>query len=86
MQFASIIATLSFALAATALPSTNIETRNKDETPGQKAQNECSQGQTASCCNQVVKQVIGLIPINLGIDCTPIDRELRSRVIHAAFC
>ncbi len=87
MQFSNIIALLSFALTVTALPSENIEerTKGKKETPGQKAQNQCAQNQTASCCNQIVKQTINLIPVNVGIDCTTINGEPWFGVIHDAF-
>lgn len=86
MQFTSIIAAVSFALMATAIPADNIEQRTKKETPGQKAQNQCAQGQTASCCNQIVKQTINLIPVNVGIDCTTINgkQSIRADLITIA--
>lgn len=79
MQFSTIIAAFSLALVATAIPADNIAERtNKPKTtPGQKAQNQCSQTQKASCCNQIVKQTINLIPVNVGIDCTTIDGTAR---------
>ena len=50
MQFTSVIAVLSLALAASANPM-NVERTGK-ETPGQQAQDKCGNTATAKCCNQ----------------------------------
>ncbi|KAL8688430.1 MAG: hypothetical protein Q9218_005659 [Villophora microphyllina] len=65
MQIKSLVAFVSLAIAATALPAENMVKR----TGGQEIQNQCSQGQTASCCNSATTSLINLIPVNLGLNC-----------------
>lgn len=72
MQFKNIIAFVSLAVMASALPADNIMART---TPGQEEQNKCSQGQTAKCCNSVTEQLVNLIPVNVGLGCTDLDRK-----------
>ncbi|KAL8949277.1 MAG: hypothetical protein Q9222_004600 [Ikaeria aurantiellina] len=70
MQFKNIVAFVSLAVMATALPAENLVERT---TPGQTLQNKCSQGQTAKCCNSVTKQLLSLIPVNVGLNCVDVD-------------
>ena len=65
MQFKNIVAFASLVFVAAALPSPSLNERN--DTPGQTIQNQCSEGQTASCCNQVLGAI--------GVDCKDLDRE-----------
>ncbi|KAL9597633.1 MAG: hypothetical protein Q9219_005016 [cf. Caloplaca sp. 3 TL-2023] len=70
MQFKNIVAFVSLAVMATALPAENLVERT---TPGQEIQNQCSQGQKAKCCNSVTKQVFNLIPLSIGLNCVDLD-------------
>ncbi|KAL8728527.1 MAG: hypothetical protein Q9166_005349 [cf. Caloplaca sp. 2 TL-2023] len=70
MQFKNIIAFVSLAVMATALPAENLLERT---TPGQEAQNNCTQNQTVKCCNSITEKIVGLIPINVGLNCIDID-------------
>ncbi|KAI4231259.1 MAG: hypothetical protein L6R40_007792 [Gallowayella cf. fulva] len=72
MQFKNIIAFVSFAVMATALPTENLVERT-EPTPGQTLQNQCKAGQTAKCCNSVSKTLVGLIPLQLGLNCVDLD-------------
>lgn len=71
MQFKNIIAFVSLAVMASAAPAENLVERT---TPGQAVQNQCSQGQTAKCCNSLQKAVANLIPIQIGLNCVSLDR------------
>ena len=66
----TILSVFAFALAASASPVVN-----KRWTPAQTAQQECGNNFVASCCNQVTKQEIDGIPVNVGIDCVALNRE-----------
>ncbi|KAI4222485.1 MAG: hypothetical protein L6R36_006106 [Xanthoria steineri] len=70
MQFKNIIAFVSLAVMATAAPTENLVERT---TPAQNIQNQCSQGQTAQCCNSLSKAVANLIPIQVGLNCVSLD-------------
>ncbi|KAL8709189.1 MAG: hypothetical protein Q9220_006069 [cf. Caloplaca sp. 1 TL-2023] len=70
MQFKNIVAFVSLAVMATALPAENLVERT---TPGQTLQNKCAQGQKAKCCNSVTKQVLDLIPVSVGLNCLDLD-------------
>ncbi|KAI4245152.1 MAG: hypothetical protein LQ352_006636, partial [Teloschistes flavicans] len=70
MQFKSIVAFVSLAAMAVALPAENLLERT---TPGQTEQNMCKQGQKAKCCDSVTKTLVGLVPINLGLNCVDLD-------------
>ncbi|KAI9800657.1 MAG: hypothetical protein M1825_003979 [Sarcosagium campestre] len=68
MQFSTIIATVTLALAASASPVLEART-----TPAQDAAQQCGNQQTLKCCNSVTQQLFNLIPINIGLGCTAID-------------
>jgi len=80
MQLQSIIAVLALSLTATASPL--LVERN--DTPAQAAQNQCGNTATAKCCNQVAKEVIGLVPIPLGLDCTALNGKSNSSCSDAS--
>ncbi|KAI9806148.1 MAG: hypothetical protein M1833_004555 [Piccolia ochrophora] len=67
MQFTTVLATISLAIAATASPI--LEAR----TPAQDASQKCGNGQTLKCCNSVTQQFFNLIPVSVGSGCTSID-------------
>ena len=69
MQFTSILTVLSIALAASATPI-NVE---RNETPGQQAQDKCGNNQTVKCCN-TKKGITGILPITVG-DCSNINSK-----------
>ncbi|KAI4268977.1 MAG: hypothetical protein L6R38_007650 [Xanthoria sp. 2 TBL-2021] len=56
---------------ASALPAENLVAR----TTGQDIQNQCSQNQTAKCCDSLQKSLFNLIPIQLGINCVSLNCE-----------
>lgn len=70
MQFKNIIAFVSLAVMATALPAENLVPRT---TPGQGIQDQCTSTQTAKCCNAVTQKVFGLITVPVGIGCVDLD-------------
>ncbi|KAL9009075.1 MAG: hypothetical protein Q9173_005865 [Seirophora scorigena] len=72
MQFKNIVTFVSLAVMATALPTENLVERT-EPTPGQTLQNQCSQNQKVKCCNSVSKQLVNLIPVNIGLNCVDID-------------
>jgi hypothetical protein len=72
MHLPSILTFLTFSLTATASPLL----AQRNDTPAQAAQNQCGNTATAKCCNQTAKDVLGLIPIPLGIDCTALNGKL----------
>ncbi len=72
MHLPSILTFLTFSLTATASPLLT----QRNDTPAQAAQNQCGNTATAKCCNQTAKEVLGLIPIPLGIDCTALNGNL----------
>lgn len=80
MQLQSIIAVLALSLTATASPL--LVERN--DTPAQAAQNQCGNTATAKCRNQVAKEVIGLVPIPLGLDCTALNGKSNSSCSDAS--
>lgn len=43
--------------------------------PWLEEQNKCSQGQTAACCDSVIKQLMNLIPVSIGLNCVDLDGE-----------
>lgn len=72
MQFKNIVAFVSLAVMASALPTENLVERT-EPTPGQTLQNQCSQGQTVKCCNSVTQGLVNVLPI--GLNCVDIDRK-----------
>ena len=52
-------------------------TSTAGQTPAQQAASNCGSNQTLQCCDSVQKQsgLGGLIPIQVGINCVPINRE-----------
>ncbi|KAI4108215.1 MAG: hypothetical protein LQ345_007111 [Seirophora villosa] len=70
MQFKNIVAFVSLAVMASALPTENLVERT-EPTPGQTLQNQCSQGQTVKCCNSVTKGLLNVLPI--GLNCLDVD-------------
>lgn len=75
MQFKTIVAFVSLAVMASAIPAENIVART---TPGQEEQNKCSQGQKAQCCDSVTKTLVGGVLVNLGLNCVDLDCEKTS--------
>lgn len=68
MQFTkTILAVATMVLAVAASP---VEKRT---TPAQDAQQKCGNDLKASCCNSVTKSVAGVLGVNVGLGCTPID-------------
>lgn len=78
MQFKNIVAFVSLAITASALPAENIVART---TPGQTYQNQCSATQTAKCCNSVTKTLINLQLLPIGQGCTDLDCEPRLEMV-----
>ena len=72
MQFKNIIAVISIAATVSATPV--LKARSGGSSSGDSQQ--CGNGLTAKCCNSVSRQVLNLIPINVGIGC--LDRKLTS--------
>ncbi|KAL9023490.1 MAG: hypothetical protein Q9196_007167 [Gyalolechia fulgens] len=70
MQFKNIIAFVSLAAMTSAIPADKLVART---TPGQEAQNQCSQGQTAKCCESVTNTTVGGIVLPIGLNCVDID-------------
>ena len=71
MQFSNTIFAIA-AIAATALAvptSSSYEVVKRNSPPSGPTQT-CGNNLTAKCCNQVVKEILNLIPVNVGIDCT----------------
>ena len=66
-----ILALLTVAVAASAVPA---------PVPQDDQQQACGNGFTAKCCNQVVRQTLNLIPVNVGIQCVDVDGKLRNRL------
>jgi len=77
MHLPSILTFLTFSLTATASPLL----AQRNDTPAQAAQNQCGNTATAKCCNQTAKDVLGLIPIPLGIDCTALNGKLNLPIL-----
>ncbi|KAL8645585.1 MAG: hypothetical protein Q9210_006626 [Variospora velana] len=67
MQFKNIVAFVSLAIMATALPADNIVRRTDSEDAAQ----QCSASQTGTlkCCDTVVPTLIGLITVPIGNGC-----------------
>ncbi|KAL8898130.1 MAG: hypothetical protein Q9207_006862 [Kuettlingeria erythrocarpa] len=69
MQFKNIVAFVSLAIMASALPATNLVAR----TEGEDLQNKCDANQKVNCCNSVEKQLIGVQLVDVGIGCVVVD-------------
>jgi len=65
MQIKAAIAVLALALTAAANPV--------PDKAAQEAASKCGNNQKLMCCQSVTKQILNLIPINIGSGCTPID-------------
>lgn len=65
MQPQSLLLALSLTIAAFAAPAPNPSSTSA-LTPGQGAQNQCSEGQVATCCNSITNGV--------GAGCTVLNR------------
>ncbi|KAL8788350.1 MAG: hypothetical protein Q9213_001747 [Squamulea squamosa] len=81
MQFKNIIAFISLAVMATAIPAENIVERTTKPTPGQTAQNKCNakqSGTKVSCCTigtpvTSPNPVFAVLNLFIGLTCSPID-------------
>ncbi|MCJ1397116.1 hypothetical protein MMC11_000308 [Xylographa trunciseda] len=62
-----------FVISTIALAVSASPTMMKRNTPAQGIQQQCGNNLSASCCNSVVKEVFGLVGVNVGIDCTTLD-------------
>ncbi|MCJ1288918.1 hypothetical protein MMC34_000449 [Xylographa carneopallida] len=62
-----------FVLTTIALAVSGSPTVYRRNTPAQGIQQQCGNNLKASCCNSVVKEVFGLIGVNVGIDCTTLN-------------
>ena len=67
MQFKNIVAFVSLAVMASALPAENIVARTNPS---------CSTGsQTVQCCDTVTEQLVNGIPVNVGVNCVNVNGE-----------
>ena len=67
-----IVAIATFALAAVASP---VAVAKRNTTPAQQIQNECGNNFQASCCDSIQKELFGLIPIEIGLNCVSLNGE-----------
>ncbi|KAL9017163.1 MAG: hypothetical protein Q9185_005491 [Variospora sp. 1 TL-2023] len=71
MQFKNIVAFVSLAVMATALPADNIVRRTDSEAAAQQC--SANQSGTLKCCNSVTPSLLGLITLPLGNGCKLIN-------------
>ncbi|KAL8920771.1 MAG: hypothetical protein Q9208_006101 [Pyrenodesmia sp. 3 TL-2023] len=69
MQFKNIVAFVSLAVMASALPAANLVER----TEGEDLQNKCEANQVVKCCDSITSTLVGLVPVNLGLNCNNIN-------------